>query len=64
MKVTCSNCPKIFDIPDERLPMGKEIAFPCPNCKAIIEIDLRSMPAENGVSGSNKIPGECSICSA
>jgi len=41
MKVTCSNCKRKFNIPDERLPMGKQIAFPCPNCKALIEIDLR-----------------------
>jgi HD-like signal output (HDOD) protein len=40
MLVTCSNCTKKFDIPDERLPMGKRIAFPCPVCKGTIHLDL------------------------
>jgi HD-like signal output (HDOD) protein len=41
MNVTCSNCKKVFNIPDERLPRGQKIAFPCPVCKGRIEIDLR-----------------------
>ena len=40
MRVTCSNCHKRFVIPDERLPMGKKIAFPCPACKETIRLDL------------------------
>jgi HD-like signal output (HDOD) protein len=31
-----------LNIPDERLPKTESIAFPCPTCKALIEIDLRS----------------------
>ncbi len=42
MKVECSTCKVQFNIPDERLPMGKKIAFPCPKCKGIIELDLSS----------------------
>lgn len=41
MKVRCSNCTKEFNIPDERLPMGQKISFPCPVCKGLIELDLR-----------------------
>jgi len=40
MKIPCRSCNSVFDVPDERLPKGKEIAFPCPNCKAMIELDL------------------------
>jgi len=40
MRVTCSSCHKGFVIPDERLPMGKKIAFPCPACKETIRLDL------------------------
>jgi hypothetical protein len=47
MWVTCSNCKKVFDIPDERLPMGKTIAFPCPACKGTIELDLTSKPTDS-----------------
>ncbi len=44
MKVECLNCQKVYNIPDERLPMGKKVAFPCPNCKERISLDLRSTP--------------------
>jgi HD-like signal output (HDOD) protein/DNA-directed RNA polymerase subunit RPC12/RpoP len=55
MKVICSNCKKEFNIPDERLPKGRQIAFPCPSCKALIELDLRqSPPAEAPSSGEDQ----------
>ena len=40
MKVECSTCKVQFNIPDENLPKDKKIAFPCPKCKGIIELDL------------------------
>jgi HD-like signal output (HDOD) protein len=46
MKVKCSNCSKEFNIPDERLPMGQKIAFSCPICKGLIELDLRQNISE------------------
>ena len=54
MRVTCSNCNKGFDIPDERLPMGKKIAFPCPACKGTIELDLTSKLSANADSQAEK----------
>lgn len=45
VEVGCPDCHKLYDIPDERLPIGKKIAFPCPNCKGTIELDLRSKSA-------------------
>ncbi|MBN2514507.1 MAG: zinc-ribbon domain-containing protein [Deltaproteobacteria bacterium] len=42
MIVTCSNCQKVYDIPDERLPKKDSLAFPCPACKETIKLDLRS----------------------
>jgi len=47
MKVKCSNCSKEFNIPDERLPMGQKITFPCPSCKGMIELDLRQKLSDN-----------------
>lgn len=40
MKVTCTHCKKIYNIPDERLPKKDPVSFPCPNCKGIIDINL------------------------
>lgn len=42
MKVDCTNCKKSYNIPDSKLPMGKKVFFPCPNCKEKIKLDLRS----------------------
>ena len=50
MRVTCSNCHKGFVIPDERLPIGKKIAFPCPACKETIKLDLtKKSSRDNGL---------------
>jgi HD-like signal output (HDOD) protein len=45
MSVKCPNCHKVHNIPDERLATGKEFAFPCPDCKGTIEVDLTSKSA-------------------
>jgi len=42
MKIKCTGCDKVYDIPKERLPFGEVVSFPCPACKNIINIDLRS----------------------
>lgn len=42
MKIKCTGCKKVYDIPDERLSFDQKISFPCPACKNIIYIDLRS----------------------
>ena len=42
MKIDCPSCQKSYNIPDEKLPMGKKVSFPCPNCKEKIKLDLRS----------------------
>ncbi len=45
MKVECENCSKSFQLPDDRLPTGKKVSFPCPACKSKITLDLREKPA-------------------
>lgn len=42
MRIVCSSCNKVYNIPDERLPIGKEVSFACKACKGVIKIDLRS----------------------
>ena len=44
MKVECDNCDKSFELPDDRLPSGKKVSFPCPACKSKITLDLRVQP--------------------
>ena len=56
MLVTCSTCSKRFNIPDERLPMGKKIAFPCPACKETIRLDLTKKPVQDDGLPNDKNP--------
>jgi hypothetical protein len=56
MLVSCSNCTKKFNIPDERLPMGKKIAFPCPVCKGTIQLDLTENPFQDNSRQTDKNP--------
>ncbi len=52
MKVECAKCHQAYNIPDERLPNGKKITFPCPACKKSITIDLRSNQKEAKAASS------------
>ncbi len=44
MKVECADCGKAFELPNNRLPTGKKVSFPCPGCKSKITLDLREKP--------------------
>lgn len=41
MNFTCDSCHNDYTIADDKLPSGKILAFPCPDCGARIELDLR-----------------------
>ncbi len=47
MKITCPNCQVSFNLPSEKLPIGKKVSFSCPKCKGKIKLDLRSKPTED-----------------
>lgn len=47
MKVTCTHCHKSYNIPDERLPQKDSFSFPCPACKGIIKLNLKSPGEDN-----------------
>ena len=38
MNIICSNCQSKFKIPDEKIPVGKRTAVPCPKCKGKISL--------------------------
>ena len=42
MKIECPHCERSYKIPDDKLPFGKEVSFPCPSCKGVIKLDLRA----------------------
>jgi HD-like signal output (HDOD) protein len=45
VKLECQACHKVYQIPEERLPKDKEIAFPCPACKATIRLNRSAEPS-------------------
>jgi HD-like signal output (HDOD) protein len=47
MKVQCPQCHKFYNISDDALPEGKEIAFHCKECNGLVKIDLRSKPKKS-----------------
>ncbi|MBF0211090.1 MAG: zinc-ribbon domain-containing protein [Desulfamplus sp.] len=38
MEIACNHCQTQFKIPDEKIPKGKKVSFPCPKCKEPINI--------------------------
>lgn len=48
MLVTCNDCSRQYDLPDDRLPYGKRVSFPCPFCKSKVRLDLRNLSAPAG----------------
>ena len=65
MKIECSKCQKLYNIPNDRLPEGKVASFSCKNCGTKIRLDLRKRnfneaksndlkPAKSGSSAAQK----------
>ncbi len=46
MNIACEKCNSAYDLPDDRLPMGKIVSFPCPACKNKVTLDLREPEPE------------------
>ena len=56
MKIKCQSCSKVYEIPEDRLPGKKKFSFPCPECKAMITIDLNAKTGGEKVSSASKAP--------
>ncbi|MDP9192973.1 MAG: zinc-ribbon domain-containing protein [Acidobacteriota bacterium] len=42
IRITCTNCQKPLSLDETKLPM-REVAFPCPVCKAKLTVDRRTL---------------------
>lgn len=42
IRITCTNCQKPLSLDETKLPM-REVAFPCPVCKAKLTVDRRAL---------------------
>lgn len=54
MNIACNNCGKSYNLPDNRLPQGRVVNFPCPACKSKVTLDLRSPEKKDGPSESDR----------
>jgi HD-like signal output (HDOD) protein/predicted RNA-binding Zn-ribbon protein involved in translation (DUF1610 family) len=54
MKVECNNCGKSYSLPDERLPQGRVVNFPCPACQNKVVLDLRMSEKQKTTSESDR----------
>lgn len=54
MNVACNSCGKSYNLPDDRLPQGRVVNFPCPACKSKVTLDLRTPENEDGSSESDR----------
>lgn len=55
VRLECPECHKVYQIPEERLPSDKEVAFPCPVCKAIIRLARPGAPAKPLQAATGKV---------
>ena len=55
MHIACKECGKTYTLPDDRLPHGKMVSFPCPACKSKITLDLREPAKEDSSDGDRLV---------
>ncbi len=48
MYVSCEKCSGKYNIPDEKLPIGKSVGFTCPNCKNKMSIRRSEENSDDG----------------
>ena len=51
MEISCKSCQAQFNIPDDKLPVGKSVSAACPKCKQKIKIEAPSPYDERASSG-------------
>lgn len=54
MKIECSLCRKVYDVPEDRLPEKEQFSFPCPECKGMITVDLTNKGEATKASVTSK----------
>ncbi|MFP4168684.1 MAG: zinc-ribbon domain-containing protein [Desulfonatronovibrionaceae bacterium] len=47
MEIKCTNCSKVFNVPDEKLPDAPKFTFKCPSCREKNVVDLQGGAEDN-----------------
>jgi predicted Zn finger-like uncharacterized protein len=53
MEIICENCNTRLKIPDEKIPVGKQVAINCPKCHNRLTLDTRESIDEEPAVGGN-----------
>ncbi len=56
MEITCGNCDKMIQIPDEKIPENKSFSFRCPACRNKVVVSADSRPPSAAESRENTGP--------
>ncbi len=47
MEIKCENCNAKLNIPDKKIPQGKQMIISCPKCKKKLTLDISNLKSEN-----------------
>jgi hypothetical protein len=54
IRITCTSCQKPLSLDETKLPM-REVSFPCPVCKAKLNVDRRALEAGGGAEAPEAV---------
>jgi len=50
MEIICKACRSKFQVPDDKVPVGRATSFGCPKCKSRITVDLKQNPSRSAIT--------------
>jgi predicted RNA-binding Zn-ribbon protein involved in translation (DUF1610 family) len=56
IKITCTSCQKPLSLDETKLPLNKEVSFPCPVCKTKLTVDRRNLEMANAAASAAAVP--------
>ena len=51
MEIICESCNTKLNVPDEKIPQGRQVKITCPKCKEKLALDTRAEKAETDKAG-------------
>lgn len=58
IKIVCTSCQKPLSLDETKLPMDREVIFPCPVCKTKLTVDRRNLAMGTAVAAPQPVAPE------
>jgi hypothetical protein len=58
IKITCTSCQKPLSLDETKLPLNKEVSFPCPVCKTRLTVDRRNLEGAQAAGTAAELPAD------